>query len=285
MKQIIALSLVLLLCLSTRNTYGQNKKNITGFVTDSTKVGIQSAKIRLISGTDTLVTTTDADGKFKFSKLISLRFSIQISSLGYLDYKAEYTLSEKEKSRVLDPIILQASSEMLKEVVITAKPNPVRFMQDTVEYNALAFQVNEGDNVADLMKQLPGMEVDKNYNVKTMGTDMVKLRVNGKDFFTSNIKDFIGKLPSGIVSKIQVIDDFGDEANFSGIKIGTPIKMLNIVTKPGMDNGNFGNVNANAGTNDMIGSNAEVNLWKKDNQRSASANINTSTMGQVPAGL
>ncbi len=168
---------------------------------------------------------------------------------------------------------------MLNDVVIKAKLTPVRYMQDTVEFNAAAFEVREGDNVSDLLKKLPGMEVDNQYNVKTSGKEMIKLRVNGVDFFTNNIKDFIGKLPAGIVSKIQVIDHFGDDANFTGIKTGQPVKMMNIVTKPGMDKGKFGGFNVSAGTNNMLGSNASANLWNGNKQSSANLNMNTSNNG------
>lgn len=233
----------------------------------------------VISGKDTLKTTTDQEGNFSVSKLSGEKFSIQIESMGYFSLHADYSFAEKEKHKKLETFVLKTSSKMLKEVVIKAKPNPVRFMQDTVEYDAAAYRINEGDNVADLIKQFPGMEVDAQYNTKTMGKEMVKLRVDGKDFFTNNIKDFIGRLPAGIVSKIQVIDDFGDEANFTGIKVGEPVKMLNIVTKPGMNRGAFGGASADTGTNDMIGSQANVNLWNASRQSSANANANTQNNG------
>lgn len=257
----------------------QANRKVSGSVIDSTNTIIPNSKVRIILAKDTMTTQSDEYGAFSFSKINEEKFTLEISNIGYLPYKATYSFAEKEKHKRLNNLILKPSSQMLNEVVITAKPNPVRFMQDTTEYNAAAFRVNEGDNVADLIKQFPGMEVDDQYGVKTMGKEMVKLRVNGKDFFTSDIKDFIGKLPAGIVSKIQVIDDFGDEANFTGIKIGEPRKMLNIVTKPGMDNGGFGGVSGNAGTNEMIGSGAQVNLWNGVKQSSANLNGNTSNNG------
>ena len=270
---------LLFLCFSIFQLAAQNNRRISGLVTDSTKTGIVNARVAVITDKDTLVTETDQDGNFSISKINAQSFSVKISTLGYQDFKARYTFEDKERHKRLDAFVLKMSGQMLKEVVINAKPNPVKFMQDTVEYNAAAFRVDEGDNVADLLKQLPGMEVDEQYNVKTMNKGMTKLRVNGKDFFTNNVKDFIAKLPAGIVSKIQVIDDFGDEANFSGIKMGEPVKMLNIVTKPGMNKGAFGGLSSKAGTNDMIGGNAQVNVWNDSRQSSANANVNTSNNG------
>ncbi|RZL29793.1 MAG: carboxypeptidase-like regulatory domain-containing protein, partial [Pedobacter sp.] len=229
--------LVLVLWLiSAINVFAQSNKRVSGSVIDSTKTAVEGANVKIIAGNDTLQTTTNEKGYFSFAKIKSTSFALSISSMGYNSFSANYNFGDS-KSLELNAIELKFAGNMLKEVEIKSKPNPIRIMQDTVEYNAAAYQVLEGDNVADLIKQFPGLEVDDEYNVKTMGKDMVKLRVDGKDFFTSNVKDFISKLPAAIVAKIQVIDDFGDEANFTGIKIGEPTKMLNIVTKPGMNKG------------------------------------------------
>lgn len=270
------MQLILLFC--TAKGFAQGNKRVTGLVTDTAKTGISNVNVALIAGNDTLRITTDSEGYFSFSKIKSGSFLLNISSMGYQNYSSAYSFG-KEKHIDIKAIELKYSSNMLKTVEIKAKPNPIRIMQDTVEYNAAAYQVLEGDNVADLIKQFPGLEVDEDYNVKTMGKEMVKLRVNGKDFFTNDIKDFIGRLPAGIVSKIQIIDDFGDQANFTGLKIGEPIKMLNIVTKPGMNKGKFGNAKLNGGTNDQLGSNLNLSLWNDTKQSSGNLGYTTSNNG------
>ncbi|MDQ7947636.1 MAG: outer membrane beta-barrel protein [Pedobacter sp.] len=270
--------LFFLYCCSSA-AIAQTNRKVSGTVTDTTKTFLSAIEVMLILGQDTLHTTTDRDGNFSFNKLNTDRFSLLISTVGYERFIGSYVFEKNERHKRLADIALKLSAEMLKEVVIKGKPNPVRFMIDTVEYNVDAYRVMDGDNVADLLKQFPGMEVDDDYNVKTMGQEMVKLRVNGKDFFTSNVKDFISRLPAAIVSKIQVIDDFGDEANFTGIKVGEPVKMLNIVTKPGMNKGSFGNIFANAGTNKLIGSNAAVNLWNDERQSGGGLNANAQDNG------
>jgi hypothetical protein len=278
LKKISALTL-LILCFSVLHVLAQANRKISGAVIDSTKKAISHSKVMIIINGDTLNTQTDDYGDFSFSKLNTDKFTIELSHIGYKTYRAEYEFTDKEKHKKLKDITLKQADHMLDEVIINAKPNPVRFMQDTIEYNAAAYRVNEGDNVADLIKQLPGMEVNQQYGVKTMGKEMVKLRVNGEDFFTNDIKAYIGTLPAGIVSKIQIIDDFGDQANFTGIKIGEPMKMLNIITKPGLNKGGFGSFSANAGTNELIGSGGHFNLWNGTKQSSANLNGNTSNNG------
>ena len=274
MKKKLSLLLSIFLFLCSSAGYAQNNNRVNGYVVDSAKNAIKDANVILISDKDTLHSTTDEEGYFSFKKVKGDAFSLKISTTGYQDFTANYSVNQKIKQ-----IQLKRDVHMLKEVVIKGKPNPIRIMQDTIEYNAAAYQVLEGDNVSDLLKQLPGLEVDDDYNVTTMGKGMYKLRVNGKDFFTNNVKDFIARLPAGIVSKVQVIDDYGDQANFTGIKMAEPIKLLNIVTKPGMNKGSFGRGGINGGTNNQFGIGGNINLWKDTRQSSGELNYNTSNNG------
>lgn|GEM_PF-323384 len=269
--------------LGLAQSYAQSTRRVSGSVTDSTKTSVGDVTVLLIAATDTLRAVTNTEGVFSFPKIKAETFSIQITALGYHTFRQTYSFG-KAKSLDINDIVLKPTAYMLKPVEIKAKPNPVRFMQDTVEYNAAAFRVEEGDNVADLLKQFPGLEVDDQNNVTTMGKNVVKLRVNGQDFFTSDVKEFIAKLPAGIVSKIQVIDDYGDEANFTGIKTGEPSKMLNIVTKPGMNKGKFGGANINGGTNSQLRSTANINLWSGTKQSGASLGYGTQNNGAGTSG-
>ncbi len=278
LAKISFLAILLFFC-NVRVSLAQTNRKISGRIVDTTNVGVPGIKVAVIAGKDTLTALTDDDGNFRYSNININEFAVLINDAGLENFKSNFTFPEKVKHLRLDAIRLKVSAQLLKEVVVRAKPVPIRFMQDTVEYDARAFRVQEGDNVADLLKQFPGLDVNDVYDVKVAGQPMIKLRVNGKDFFTNNVKDFIGRLPAGIVSKIQVIDDFGDLANFTGIKAGEPIKMLNIVTKPGMNKGAFGNVSASSATNDMIGGRGQVNLWNDSRQSSATANVNTANNG------
>jgi len=272
--------LLLILCLLTATvTLAQVSRKVSGTVMDSAKTTLPGAGVMLISEKDTLKTVTDKDGFFSFSDLKGGNFTLRVAMVGYHERSAAIVFTEKEQHRQLGDFELKASNMMLKEVVIKGKPNPVRLMRDTIEFNADAFRVIEGDNMADLIKQMPGMVVDKDYNVTLMGKQMTKIRVNGKDFFTSDVKEFVKQLPAGIASKIQVIDDYGEEANFTGIKIGEPRKILNIVTRDGINKGSFGNANANTGTNDQAGLGGSVNLWKGNHQTSLQARGNTLNNG------
>jgi hypothetical protein len=137
--------------------------------------------------------------------------------------------------------------------------------------------MNDDDLVEYLLKKLPGLTLDKDRNLTSEGKKVTKLRVNGKDFFSGNIKEFIKKLPLGILSKIQIINDYGDDAAFSGIKTKPIQKMLNLVTKPDEDNGIFGNISSTAGTNKLIGADINGNYWKGFKQISGDVNLQNAT--------
>jgi hypothetical protein len=276
------LSLSLILVVYSKPLFAQNTCDINGVIVDSTKKAIGNIAVRLYAGNDSLYTTTNDKGYFSFSNIKAKEVTISIRLIGFKPYMAKYRIKPDMKEIDVGTIILREGEIALADITIKGKPVAIKYKQDTVEYDANAFNVKDDDRVTDLLKQLPGVEVDENENVTAMGKSMTKLRVNGQDFFTNDVKDFISKLPAGIVAKIQVIDDFGDEANFTGIKIGESQKMLNIVTKPGMDNGKFGGLSMNGGTNKQIGGNGNVNLWNGSKQSSAGMGYN---IGDNGAGL
>nr|WP_121271628.1 TonB-dependent receptor [Pedobacter schmidteae] len=260
------LLLLLISLFATQQLKAQMKRVVTGTVQDSTNLPIPSAHVRLISGKDTLNRSADNEGRFSFSGISSPNFDILIRGIGYKAFSGSYTFDAKQTEFALDAIVLKAETQMLNEVVINGKIRPIRVMKDTIEYNAGAYVVRENDHVEDLLKQLPGMEVDEKGKVTSLGKELTKIRVNGKDFFTGNVKEFIKQLPADIFSHLQVIDDYGDEANFTGIKVGEPKKILNLVTKPDRNKGRFGSAGGSAGTNKRYGLNVVGNMWEGDQQ-------------------
>lgn len=254
---------------------GQTKYLVKGRLVDSAdRKSIPNASISLIGNKDTLSMVTDDDGRFMTRTVTSAEVVIAIKYLGFKPYTAILKPSKDQTEINLDPIILYPETNMLKEVVIKGKVVPIKVMKDTIEYNTAAYLIREGDYVEDLLRQLPGVELDANGNVSTLGKGMTKLRINGKDFFTSNVQEFIKRLPADMFSHLQIIDDYGDEANFTGIKIGEPTKILNLVTKPGRNKGKFGSLNANGGTNNSYGMGANLNIWNGNKQYSGSSGYN-----------
>jgi len=248
------------------NAFAQSPIKISGQIIDSLKNPIEGAAIRLIMAKDTLRTNSDAQGNFAFSKVSPSKFYLSITALGYKSFASVYEAQQSKKSLILEPILLKTETIHLEDVEVKVKVDPIKIKKDTIEYNAGAYTIRENDKVEDLLKQLQGIEVDDKGSVTAMGKKMTKLRVNGEDFFTNNVEDYIRQLPADVIAKLQVIDDYGDQANFTGIKTGTPIKMLNLVTKPGKDKGIFGNANASSATNNANNIGVNGNVWNRTKQ-------------------
>jgi len=248
------------------NALAQSQFKIRGSIIDSLKKPIEGVTIRLLTNKDTLRSNSDAKGNFTFTNVSQNKFYLAITALGYKPYASAYEIESSEKNSVLEPIMLKIETIRLEDVDVKIKVDPIKIKKDTIEYNARAYTVRENDKVEDLLKQLQGIEVDEKGAVTVMGKKMTKLRVNGEDFFTSNVEDYIRQLPADIIAKLQVIDDYGDEANFTGIKTGTPQKMLNLVTKPGMDKGFFGGVEMSSATNNAHNLATRGSIWKKTKQ-------------------
>jgi len=144
--------------------------------------------------------------------------------------------------------ILKAA--MMDEVVVTAEYIPIQFKQDTVAFNAKAFKTKTGAVVEDLLKKIPGIEVDKAGNMKALGEDVKKVLVEGKEFFGKDPKVATKNLPADAVDEVQVFDKKSDEAEFMGIDDGVRDRTINLLLNEEGKKGYFGNVDAGGGTGD-----------------------------------
>ncbi|WP_293785969.1 TonB-dependent receptor [uncultured Pedobacter sp.] len=258
--------LFFILIIFSFNALAQSQFKISGHVIDSLKKPVEGVSIRLISDQDTLRTNSDSKGNFVFFKVSRAKFHLSFMALGFKPFTSVYEVEVSKKNIVLDPVMLQMEAIRLEDVQVKVKADPIKIKKDTIEYDARAYLVRENDKVEDLLRQLQGIEIDAKGAVTAMGKKMTKLRVNGEDFFTNNVEDYIKQLPADIIARLQVIDDYGDEANFTGIKTGAPQKMLNLVTKPGLGKGVFGGVDLNSATSNAHHLSANGNIWKNTKQ-------------------
>jgi hypothetical protein len=210
---------------------------VRGTVSDSAKMALPGASVKLITDLkDTLVTTTSAKGYFRFNAIkASRRITLTFSSIGYQGLIRHYTLADTGMLTV-DTIILKSDAHMLNQVIVV-DVNPVTFKEDTIEYKASAYKVRDNAPVEDLIRKLPGVDVDANGNITAQGKQVTKMRVNGKDFFNGDVQAVTRNLPADIVDKVQVIDDYGDQANLTGVKTGDPTKIMNITIKSDKNHG------------------------------------------------
>lgn len=260
--------LLALLVLISLKGYTQSGRTVKGTVTDSTKLSVIGANVKLITATDSMLTATDVNGAFSFPSVKGSQISLVITSIGYDPIRRRIILDNATTPVFLKPIILNTSSNTLSTVNIT-DVNPVKIKEDTIQFNTAAYPVRDGAMVEDVIKKLPGADVDNNGNVTFQGKTVNKVRVNGKDFFGGDVKTATQNLPANAVSSVQMINDYGDQANITGIKSGEPETVLNINIKPSLNNGYFGQVSAGDGRDAV----PQIDGTKDQNRYIAQANM------------
>lgn len=242
----IFIPLLLIFCL-TGSLFAQSTHNVRGTIIDTTKQGIPAVtvKVRTDLG-DSLQVGTDLDGKFLLSNIKGTKITLYISTIGYQGVIKHFNFSPTDTTLFVPPIILKGESRQLKEVTIVGI-NPVKFTEDTVSYKIAAYPVRANAPVEDVLKKMPGVDVDVNGNVSVQGKTVTKVRINGKDFMAGDVQSVTKNFPADLLESAQIIDDYGDQANLTGIKTGEPNKILNFTIRQDKNYGYSLQTNAGIG--------------------------------------
>src|ERR1700744_2577265 len=232
--------------------FGQSGRDVTGLIMDTTKTTIPGATVILTSDVkaDSTAMAADVNGKFAFHNVRGTKINIAVASVGYSPILKHFTLANDGQNASAGVIILRTESNMLSQVTIH-DVNAIRFTEDTTEYKASAYPVRANAPVEDVIKKLPGVDVDVNGNITTQGKQVTKVRINGKDFMGGDVQSATKNLPAEVVENIQMIDDYGDQANLTGVKTGEPDKIMNITIRKDKNYGYFGQATVGDGE-DML---------------------------------
>lgn len=244
MKSIFTPLFILFLLVGT--AFAQSTHNIGGTVVDTTKQGLPGSVVKAKSEQgDSVLVGTDLNGKFMLNGLKGTKVTLYISSLGYEAIIKHYSFAPTDSTTlIIPPVILKTESKLIKEVTVVGI-NPVKFKEDTVEYKIAAYPVRENAPVEDVLKKMPGVDVDVNGNVSVQGKSVTKVRINGKDFMSGDVQSVTKNFPADLLESAQIIDDYGDQANLTGVKTGEPNKILNFTIR---QDKNYGySLQANAG--------------------------------------
>lgn len=260
--------LALLVMLIPASIYAQ-KGNISGIIIDKTNdEALIGVNVLLRKQNDTTMqvggTATDFDGKFKFSNLPKDTYQLRISYVGYETYQVNNLLLQEDMSYPLDTIKLKEASEFFQDIVVEATAIRVEMVGDTLQYNAAAFKVNPDATVEDLIKKMPSISVDADGTVKAQGEQIKKVTIDGKEFFGDDVSTALKNLPAEIVDKIQLYDRSSDQAALTGFSDGDELKALNIITKTGNIQGQFGRFYAGYGTDNRYNVGGNYNYFKGD---------------------
>ena len=273
-------TLISLVLLSTMTAFSQEGYQVSGKLVDTLGNPISRATLRLyVEGKqDTLKSVSNNVGFFLIKGITDKKFNLLVSSVGYGTTLRTLTIPENEEMLQMGDVKLLPSYTSLQEIIVSVPTIIVK--EDTVEYKADSFRLKPNAMVEDLLKKMPGVEVDKNGNITAQGKTVSKVRVNGKDFFGGDPKTATRELSADMIDKVQVIDDYGDLANASGIKDGEPDKIINLQLKKDRNKGFFGRSTTGGGTDDRYQGTANLNFFNNEKQFSVFAganNTNTST--------
>lgn len=223
---------------------------ITGSVIDSaSKEALTGARVQIIKSDNTIIGGGLANKVGVFYARITApgTYTVSISSLGYLPYKRSLTVSADTTK--IGTIRLISSAVKTSDIVVTEKADRMVIKGDTAEYNAKAFKTDKNAAAEDLIRKMPGIEVDPNGTVKAQGEQVRRVLVDGKPFFGEDPTAALRNLPSEVIDRVQVMDQMSDQAQFTRFDDGDRTKTLNIITRPDRRNGQFGKLYAGIGSN------------------------------------
>lgn len=255
--------------------------NVSGLVADEAGEPLMEAGVRLLAAKDSAYVkgiASDLDGKFTLKNINKGRYILEVTYVGY--NKKFQDISVTNKNVNAGTITLTTASHILDEATVTAVKTPIKVMEDTIEYNADSYKTQPNAVVEDLLKRLPGVEIDADGKITANGKEVTKILVDGKEFFSDDPKVASKNLPVNMVSKLQVVERKSDLARMTGVDDGEDETVINLTVKPGMKNGWFGTAEAGYGTDDRYQVTFNVNRFWDGNQITfvGSAN-NTNDLG------
>lgn len=220
------------------------------------------------------------DGNFSVKGLKSGKYIAQFSYIGYNPVNVNFTISDKKPNADLGITYLSENSILLKETVVLGARTEITVKEDTIEYNADAYRTQPNAVVEDLLKRLPGVEVDADGKITSNGKEVKKILIEGKEFFADDPKVASKNLPVDIIDRLQVVDRKSDLARMTGVDDGEEETVINLTIKKGMNNGWFGNFTAGYGTDNRYGFSGIANRFWNGNQLTFIANANnTNNLG------
>jgi len=255
--------------------YSQNYI-VKGIVQDTAGIPLTGTLIKLKWAGDSIATSADINGGFSFTNVKWPQFNFSAAFIGFETFIKTYKITEGN-SLTIPAITLKTSSNTLNEVVISAV-NSIKIGEDTVSFSAAAYPVRQGDAVDEILRKLPGVKVDVDGNVTNQGQAITKIRINGKDFFGTDVATAIKNLPADIIKNLQFVDDYGDQARLTGIKTGEPEKILNLTIQEDKKKGYSLRMSGGKGNEDRYNTYLRGNTFKGDQQISFDGTLNNTNM-------
>lgn len=232
-----------LLLFSSAIGYSQNIR-VQGTLKDSTGTALEMANVMAVNKATNSMDSygiTDDTGRYQLSLVANTTYTIKASYIGYTPF--EMTLTTGTESMVKNIVLKQgvelANLEIVHEMPVTIKG-------DTIVYNSDSFTNGTERKLGDVLKKLPGVEVDKDGGITVEGKSVTKLMVEGKDFFDGDTKLGVQNIPADAISKVEVLRNYNEVSQLKGVENNQDNVAMNIKLKEGKKNFWFGDMSAAA---------------------------------------
>lgn len=217
----------ILFVFNSSTLLGQINPKINGVVTDTLGSPIIGANILVFFDNDSIHYVSHEDGTFTIAIRNNKIIFLKVSAIGYSNYQITLSTNKLDSLQVR----LKPTYQVLKEIEIKGKTSPYSYKEDTILFKVSQFIRNEDETIQEILERLPGLSVDVEGNIMVMGQPVNKIKINGIEYYASNIKVLASLIPAKLINQIQLIDDYGTIANLTGIKAGKSEKVLNLTTE------------------------------------------------------
>ena len=284
MKSGKCLLMLLMILFSPMAFAQQSGVNVTGSVVEQgSDTPIEQATVRVLNVKDSAMVrgvVSARNGSFTLKNVKKGSYLLHITFIGYDPLYQPLQITGKKNPVNVGKLELSNGAIELGEAVVIGKAPEVTVRNDTVEYNADSYKVTEGSVLEDLLKKMPGVEVDSEGKITVNGKEVKKVMVDGKEFFSDDPKVASKNLPAKMIDKLQVLDKKSDMAQMTGFDDGEEETVINLTVKPGMKQGWFGNAYGGYGSKDRYEGNAMVNRFVNNDQITFMGGANnTNNMG------
>ena len=284
MKSGKCLLMLLMILFSPMAFAQQSGVNVTGSVVEQgSDTPIEQATVRLLNVKDSAMVrgvVSARNGSFTLKNVKKGSYLLHITFIGYDPLYQPLQITGKKNPVNVGKLELSDGAIELGEAVVIGKAPEATVRNDTVEYNADSYKVTEGSVLEDLLKKMPGVEVDSEGKITVNGKEVKKVMVDGKEFFSDDPKVASKNLPAKMIDKLQVLDKKSDMAQMTGFDDGEEETVINLTVKPGMKQGWFGNAYGGYGSKDRYEGNAMVNRFVNNDQITFMGGTNnTNNMG------
>lgn len=276
------IKLLLLFILIAPTLFAQSR--VKGILVDTVNyTPMAYATVTLIKQADSTIYSyvrANDKGYFELTEVKAGKYELLIMRPGFADYEDLLQVNNNE-IKDLGTIQLVEKANLLKEVIIKERMNAIRVRGDTTEFLVDSFLVNKNSNVEDLLKKLPGIQVDKDGKITAQGQEVKRVLVDGEEFFGEDPTVATKNLRASNVETVQVFDKKSDQAAFTGIDDGTKEKTINLTLKDDAKKGYFGKVNGAVGTEERYEGQAMFNAFKNKRKFSvygATSNTNNTSL-------